>query len=591
MLAHRKTLGGFQACRKTWRARIAVEELESRNLLSIFTPAQIRHAYGFDQVMFGSVKGNGTGQTIAIVDAFDDPNIANDLKTFDAQFGLPVANFTKATPQGRPRTDAGWSLEISLDVEWAHAIAPGAKILLVEAKTSSFTNLFNAVDYARKQPGVAVVSMSWGSSEASLGAAFETSNDGFFTTPSGHSGVTFVASSGDDGGGPNGPGWPAISPNVLAVGGTSLLLDGQGNYASESGWAGSTGGVSKTELEPNYQKGVQSTGFRTSPDVSIVGDPNTGVYVYTSIPQNGFIGYFQVGGTSAGAPMWAALVAIADQGRAQLGSTAGGTSAALDGFNDTLPALYSMSSSDFHDVTTGANNVASAKVGYDQVTGLGSPKAALVISDLLKVVSKSPTQGTGGGGGGAPGRPRVIASGGQSPLSTTSTSLDATVAMALVRAANSPSPVATSPTMNSAISPPSIPAPLLMPTAAPGATTVGTSMLILGAGDLISDDSGMAGDDGKTMVPAPMVNPPSPQGEDLQVGPGPSLLKQLYDDDASECRWTTAYVAADVPVIVDQSDTETSVTRVSVALAVALGGFWMNVIEGPARRKRAMSAI
>src|SRR5262249_28281374 len=117
-----------------------LEELEARNLPSVFTPAQIRHAYGFDQVSY-----TGANQTIAIVDAFDDPNIAADLAHFNSPFGLPSAPFTKATPQGQPAGDQGWGEEIALDVEWAHAIAPGASILLVEAKSNSFSDLLGAV--------------------------------------------------------------------------------------------------------------------------------------------------------------------------------------------------------------------------------------------------------------------------------------------------------------------------------------------------------------------------------------------------------------------------------------------------------------
>ncbi|HMF13315.1 MAG TPA: hypothetical protein VKE94_13450, partial [Gemmataceae bacterium] len=120
------------------KARIAVEQLEARNLMA-YTPAQIAHAYGFDLVKFsnGTIKGDGSGQTIAIVDAFDDPTIQSDLQKFDATWGLPDPVFQKFTPQGLPAKNTGWDLEIALDVEWAHAIAPGAKIDLVEAANNS----------------------------------------------------------------------------------------------------------------------------------------------------------------------------------------------------------------------------------------------------------------------------------------------------------------------------------------------------------------------------------------------------------------------------------------------------------------------
>ena len=163
------------------------------------TPSQIRHAYGFDQItLAGGVAGDGSGTTIAIVDAFDDPNIANDLQQFDAQFDLPNPSFTKVNEGGGlllPPVDSTWANEIALDVEWSHAIAPGAKILLVEANDNTFANMFAGVIYAARQPGVVAVSMSWTGGEDST----ETSYDKDFLTASGHSGVTFVAASGDSG--------------------------------------------------------------------------------------------------------------------------------------------------------------------------------------------------------------------------------------------------------------------------------------------------------------------------------------------------------------------------------------------------------
>jgi hypothetical protein len=402
---------------KRRRVRLWLEPLETRTLLSAtgpdlsslfanaathltplggpgaggYTPSQIRNAYGFDQITFanGTIAGDGSGQTIAIVDAYDNPNIANDLSTFDATFGLPDPSFTKVRQfvGGRaPRVSAGWSLETALDVEWAHAIAPGANILLVEANTSSLSNLLAAVDYARSQPGVAAVSMSWGGGEF-FG---ESSLDSHFTTPAGHSGVVFVAATGDDGGA-GGAQWPSVSPNVLAVGGTTLnVSDASGTYQGESGWSGSTGSISALVSEPAYQLGAQSTGARTTPDVAFNADPNTGYAVYSSVPYFGIQGWFQVGGTSAGAPQWAGLVAIADQGRVLAGG------AALDGANDLLPALYNLPN-DFNDVTTGSNAVASAGPGYDLVTGLGSPVANQLVADLAAVPGSASLPGSGQG--------------------------------------------------------------------------------------------------------------------------------------------------------------------------------------------------
>ena len=231
----------------------------------------------------------------------------------------------EAHPQGQPKTDSGWALEESLDVEWAHAIAPGATILLVEASSASISSLLAAVDYAVSQ-GASVVSMSWGSSSEFLG---ETSFDSHFTAP----GVTFTASSGD-----SGPGviYPAASPYVTSVGGTTLPLDSSGNLtAAETAWSGSGGGVSVYEPTPSYQSSIGAAG-RSVPDVAYDADPNTGVAVYDSTAYSGQSGWFVVGGTSAGAPQWGALAAIVNSQR----------STPLGGAN---PALYAPPAADFRD--------------------------------------------------------------------------------------------------------------------------------------------------------------------------------------------------------------------------------------------------
>jgi hypothetical protein len=343
------------------------------------TPSQISHAYGFDQITFsnGTVTGDGSGTTIAIVDAYDDPNIASDLKAFDAKFGLADPTFTKVNQTGgstMPTADGGWASEIALDVEWAHAIAPGASILLVEASSNSFSDLLTAVAYAAKQTGVVAVSMSWGGGEFSS----ETSFDSTFTTPSGHAGVAFVASSGDSGA----PAiYPSISPNVLSAGGTTLKLDSSGNITSESAWSGSGGGLSAYESQPSYQSGVvtQSSTKRANPDVAYDADPNTGFPVYDSYNNGTANPWSQFGGTSDAAPQWAALIAIADQGRALAGL------GALDS-PTLLKDIYGLSSSDFHDITTGKTTGfpnESAGTGYDLATGLGSPVADKIVSDLV----------------------------------------------------------------------------------------------------------------------------------------------------------------------------------------------------------------
>ncbi len=289
----------------------ALRQIAPSTVIPSMSPAQVRAAYGIDQIV-----GTGAGQTIAIVDAFDNPNVAGDLQSFSTYYGLPAANFTKLNQYGvagaYPAGDTDWGLEIALDVEWAHAIAPGASILLVEANSDSFADLLAAVNIARNYSGVSVVSMSWGGDEF-FG---ETSYDSRFTTPNGHTGVTFLASSGDAGW----PGdYPAYSPNVVAVGGTTLSVDASTYaYSSETGWSGSGGGISQYENQPLYQNGVvtQSTTKRTIPDVGFDADPNSGVSVYDTY---GYSGWQDVGGTSLAAPCWAGLIAIANQLRVTQG--------------------------------------------------------------------------------------------------------------------------------------------------------------------------------------------------------------------------------------------------------------------------------
>lgn len=331
------------------------------------TPSQMRQAYGMTNIQFGSIVGDGTGQTIAIVDAYDDPTALSDLMAFDSYFGLAnPPSFTVVNQNGlssplpSPSGSTGWSIEESLDFEWAHVMAPQAKIVLFEANSTSFSDLFTAVSTAKAYAGVSVVSMSFGTTGDASG---ETAYDSTFLTPNGHQGVTFVAATGDNG---KPGGYPAYSPNVVAVGGTTLTLNGSGGYGSESGWSGSGGGVSTIETEPTFQTGVQSTGKRTIPDVAMDADPNSGVPVYDSYDFGGSAPWAQYGGTSLATPLFAGIIAVTNQGRVHNGL---GT---LDGSTETLPALYKLPTSDYHDITTG-NNGYQAGVGYDYVTGIGSP--------------------------------------------------------------------------------------------------------------------------------------------------------------------------------------------------------------------------
>jgi subtilase family serine protease len=333
------------------------------------TPAQVRHFYRFDQIL-----NQGAGQTIAIVDAYDDPNIESDLAVFSTQFGLPACTtnngcFKKIYASGKPRTDPGWSLEMALDVEWAHAIAPAAKIVLVEAASNSFANLIQAVDVAVNN-GASAVSMSFGGNEFSS----QTTYDAHFS----HAGVTFTASSGDSGSGVE---YPAASPNVVAVGGTTIQMNSDSTYKSETAWSGSGGGQSSVETEPSYQLGfgIASQNKRGVPDVAYDADPNTGFPVYDSVRYQGQAGWFQVGGTSAGAPQWAALIAIVNSMRVAANKAT---------LNGAQLALYNTSAynTNFHDIVNGSNGscgtLCNASLGYDFVTGLGSPQAAALINWL-----------------------------------------------------------------------------------------------------------------------------------------------------------------------------------------------------------------
>ncbi|MGA2617990.1 MAG: hypothetical protein ABSF26_10295 [Thermoguttaceae bacterium] len=339
-----------------------------------YTPAQMRAAYGFDKVSFDGVQGDGSGQTIAIVDAYDDPCIAGDLQAFSAQFGLPqfVSNpkngptFTKMGQTGSkkalPVPDAsGWSTEIALDCEWAHAIAPKANMILVEANSNSDTDLYAAVWEAASQKGVSVVSMSWGGPEydRAAQAAYDKQFSAYVAK-----GVAFVASAGDSAGQVI---YPSASAYVISVGGTSLTLAADNTVSSESAWIDSGGGPSAFEQERAWQQGVQKTGVRMTSDVAYNANPHTGVVVLDSWGG----GWWIVGGTSAGSPQWAALLAIANQGR---------TLAKVGTLKAAIADLYAQTA--YRDITAGYSCYY-AQPGYDLPTGLGVPQADQLVPALV----------------------------------------------------------------------------------------------------------------------------------------------------------------------------------------------------------------
>jgi subtilase family serine protease len=313
------------------------------------TPEKMKSVY--------HLKDGGTGGVIAIIGAYDDASIEKDLATFSETFSLPLCTtkngcFEKHTMAKKMTRNSNWELETTLDVEWAHAIAPRAKILLVEATSPSGKNLLDAIDYATGRNEVSVVSMSWGGSEF----AEEVALDAHFKDKHG---ITFLASSGDNG---YGVSWPAVSPYVIAVGGTSLSFDSQGSLAKETAWKGSGGGISAFEKAPQYQIEYAVTkahGMRAVPDVAYNADPQSGF----SIVRNG--AWRIVGGTSAGAPQWAAIALLS-----------GGI---------THDTLYKDKNSEnnadyFRDIVSGNNGDCAyyciARKRYDYVTGLGVPNTS-----------------------------------------------------------------------------------------------------------------------------------------------------------------------------------------------------------------------
>jgi subtilase family serine protease len=311
------------------------------------SPATMKGVYSFS-----TSNTAGAGQTIAIVDAYDLPTAESDLNKFSSTFGLPACTtangcFKKVNQTGGssyPRYNAGWGLEIALDIEWAHAIAPGAKILLVEASTNSFANLLKAEDYAAAHADY--VSNSWGGSEFSS----ESSFDSHFS----RTGVSFFVSAGDAGLPAE---FPSASPKVISVGGTTLHFSSSGTFTSETGWSGGGGGCSLYETATSAQRKfsgyaqVKCGGKRATPDLSLDADPKSGAAVYDSSRYQGQTGWYQIGGTSLSSPMVAGRAAVSGA---------------------VVKAAYVYGSAiTFRDITSG-NNGASCLVGYDLCSGRGS---------------------------------------------------------------------------------------------------------------------------------------------------------------------------------------------------------------------------
>jgi subtilase family serine protease len=324
-----------------------------------FWPSQIHTAYKIPSNL-------GTG-AIAVTLAFDNPNALSDFNTFSSQFGLPMETSSNATASTnkhfqvvyangtQPAADAGWSGESSLDLEWTHAMAPNAKIYLVEGADNSDTGLFGAVAVARTLPGVKEVSMSWGGGEYSGELGLDSSFN--------NTGVVYFASAGDAGGVQS---YPAESPYVVGVGGTHLVLDSNNNIVLETAWSDSGGGPSSVEPRPTYQNIVSSVvgASRGCPDIAAVADPYTGVAVYSGY---GFGGWGVLGGTSVSCPMSAGIA----NARGQWST---GPIPELNRIYNTIFASTTLWHLLYRDITAGTAGSFSALVGWDFITGIGSPQ-------------------------------------------------------------------------------------------------------------------------------------------------------------------------------------------------------------------------
>ncbi len=312
-----------------------------------YGPSDLQSAYNLPSAA-------GSKQTVAIVDAYDDPRAESDLGVYRRQFGLTACTtangcFRKVNQSGGtryPRANSGWAQEISLDLDMVSAACPNCKILLVEASSAALTDLGAAVNQAARM-GATVVSNSYGGSESSSDLSYDKT---YFN----HPGVAITASSGDNGYGVE---YPAASPNVTAVGGTSLSRSASPRGWDETVWSGAGSGCSAYDPNPGWQTDTVVCGKRTVADVAAVADPNTGVAVYDSYGSSGWLVF---GGTSVAAPLIASVYALAGN---------------AGSINASYP--YSHSGSLF-DVTSGSNGscgsyLCTGGTGFDGPTGLGTP--------------------------------------------------------------------------------------------------------------------------------------------------------------------------------------------------------------------------
>jgi subtilase family serine protease len=307
------------------------------------------------------------------------PGAARPLAAASAKEGCQLAvvysNSAGAMIAGAPSYDEQWATEIAVDVQWAHATAPMARIVLIEAPDSKVGSIVGAVSLANAM-GSGVVSMSLSAPEG----AWSKGVDAAFAI----AGMGYVAATGDSGAGVF---WPSSSSRVLAVGGTSLEWDGSGGARAESAWEKTGGGASSFIGAPSYQgpavPGMGSRSGRSAADVSMNADPYRGQYVATMAPGATSAGWVSAGGTSIGAPEWAGIVAISNAQRALSGKPAHGAPHESLYAVSTNSAIYGTS---FMDVVLGANGpcaLCSAAAGYDAPTGLGTPNAADLLSRIV----------------------------------------------------------------------------------------------------------------------------------------------------------------------------------------------------------------
>lgn len=400
---------GRVTIKEHYSANETATPMASGTQIATYSPAQIRAAYGLPALPAAGVLPTttqaaqmGAGQTIYIIDSNNDPNVVAELAAFNQKFGLvgcvtsaistttklPLAaaaqtgcalsvvysTSTGAMTSTVPAYDSGWQTEIALDVQWAHATAPFARIILIEAPDSSINSLLGAVALANNM-GPGVVSMSFGGQEG----GWTSSVDSYFSTAN----MTYVAASGDSGAGVE---WPAVSPHVLAVGGTSLSYTAGGSR-SETVWSNTGGGVSQYTPTPGYQTpsvpGMGAPTHRAVSDVAFNADPATGQYIAIINPGSNSTGWLSAGGTSLSTPQWAGLLAVANAIRAQSAKQPlGQPQQFLYGQVATTPSTYA---SAFGDITSGADgscNTCVAKVGYDTPTGLGTPNSTTLLAVL-----------------------------------------------------------------------------------------------------------------------------------------------------------------------------------------------------------------